>query len=576
MVVAAAPTGFPAGIPVSRETFENWSQMIEVRDVWTCTPQTEDDVVRVCNWAAGSGYAVRPRGIMHTWSPLTVTEGMAIENLILVDTTAKLTGITVSPAAAGRPAQVVVQTGATMDALMRALEAAPGGTGAAPGFTFAHIPAPGNITVGGALAINAHGTAVPTPPHDDFDVPYGSLSNQILAFTAVVSAPGSKTYVAQTFMRGQGDDRAFLTHCGRAFLLNVTLQVTDNYNLRCQSYMNIPSTTLFAKPSPGASAAPPAGSVGDYLNASGRVEVIWFPALPLFGAQPPTSYPWLKVWTVTPGQPAGSTAVTEPYNYPFSDNLPSFVTDLLRQILNGAPWVTPYFSQTFAAITSAGLTGELGSPNLTDLWGPSKNTLLYIKDSTLRVTANGYAVLMKKGQVQQAVADFAEQFEAMLLAYQKKSLWPINSPLEIRVTGLDDPSKIVTPSGAPAASPVISSLSVDPVVGANGWDVACWFDVLTVIPAGDPQKAYQFYVELEDWFMDHFKDGFRVCPEWSKGWAYTTSGAWTNASRIQDIRDTFTAGRASDDTWAWEVETLSKYDAANLFSNPFLATLFTG
>lgn len=569
----STPTGFPSGIPVSQETFENWSQMINVPNVRTCVPQTEDDVVRVCNWAVGAGYAIRARGIMHTWSPLTVTQGESTSNLMLIDTTQKLTGITVSAASGSQPPQVVVQTGATMDALMAALEGASGGNGAAAGFSFAHIPAPGNITVGGALAINAHGTAIPTPPNDNFSVPYGSLSNQILAFTAVVSTPGSNVYAAQTFTRGQGDDQAFLTHCGRAFLLNVTLQVTDNYNLRCQSFMNIPSTTLFAQPS---GSTPPTGSVGDYLNQTGRVEVIWFPVFPVLNIfPPPTSYPWLKVWTVAKDKPAASTAVTQPYNYPFSDNLPSAVTDLFQQILNGAPWLTPLFSSTFATITSAGLNGNLGSPNATDLWGPSKNTLLYIKDTTLRVTANGYAVLMKKDQVQQAVADFATQFSSMLAAFQMKKLWPINSPLEIRVTALDDPSKIVAPAGQTATSPVISSLSVDPVVQNNGWDVACWFDVLTLIPPGDPQQAYPFYVELEEWFTTHFKDGFRVCPEWSKGWAYTASGAWTSAPAIQTIRDTFTTGRLTGDTWAWEVATLAKYDAANLFSNPFLAQLFT-
>jgi len=564
----SAPRGFPAGIPVSPETFENWAQMIEVSNAWTCVPQTEDDVVRVCNWAVGAGFSCRARGMMHTWSPLTVTEGESTANLMLVDLTQKInTIIEISPASGGQPAQVVVQTGATMDALMTALEKAPGG---ANGFSFAHIPAPGNLTVGGALAINAHGTAVPTPPNDDFNVPYGSLSNQVLAFTAVVTPPGSKTYVAQTFTRGQGDDKAFLTHCGRALLLNVTLQITENYNLRCQSFMNIASTTLFAQPT---GSTPPPNSVGEYLNEAGRVEVIWFPVFP--GILPP-SYPWLKVWTVAPDKPAASRLVAEPYNYPFSDNLPAAVTDILKAIVNGAPGLTPVFSWTFASITSAGLNGDLGSPNATDLWGASKNTLLYVKDTTLRVTANGYAVLMKKAQVQQAVADFTTQFSKMLADFQNNTLWPINSPLEIRVTALDEPSKIVAPSGRTAMSPVISSLSVDPVVQENGWDVACWFDVLTVIPDGDPQHAYEFYAQLESWFYSHFGNGFRVCPEWSKGWAYTSGeGAWVNTAVIQAIRDTFTTGRPADDTWSWEINTLVKYDSANLFSNPFLSQVFS-
>ncbi|GAA3290933.1 hypothetical protein GCM10020295_06490 [Streptomyces cinereospinus] len=32
-----------------------------------------------------------------------------------------------------------------------------------------------------------------------------------------------------------------------------------------------------------------------------------------------------------------------------------------------------------------------------DIWGPSKNTLLYLRPATLRVHANGYAVLTSRG-----------------------------------------------------------------------------------------------------------------------------------------------------------------------------------
>jgi len=43
------------------------------------------------------------------------------------------------------------------------------------------------------LAIDAHGTAVPTLPNDNFQASYGSMSNQILEFTAVVIDPDSVT-----------------------------------------------------------------------------------------------------------------------------------------------------------------------------------------------------------------------------------------------------------------------------------------------------------------------------------------------------------------------------------------------
>jgi Cholesterol oxidase, substrate-binding/FAD binding domain len=557
----SAPNGFPSDIPVAQKAFENWCQMITVPDVWTCTPRSEDDVVRVCNWAAGAGYKVRARGIMHGWSPLTVTDADGT-NVMLVDMTSLKKIKSIKPATGSQPAQVVVQAGATMDALMNVLEYSPGG---APGlgFGFPHIPAPGHITVGGALAINAHGTAVPTPPNDAFPSPYGTLSNQVLAFTAVVTLPGSDVYVAHTFTREDTDAKAFLTHCGRAILLDVTLQVVANYNLRCQSRFDVPSSTLFARPRGN---TPPPGSVGDYLDKSGRIEVIWFPSFP---DHPPT-YPWLKVWTVSPRKPAASVQVYQPYNYGFSDELPAQITELLKQVVGDAAWLTPTFTGAFSTFAALAATWN----RVTDIWGASKNTLLYVRDETLRVTANGYAVLMQKHQVQQAVADFAAQFSKMLADYQARKLWPINSPLEIRVTALDDPSKVATPSGS-AASPVISGLSVDPVVQRAKWDVACWFDVLTIIPEGDPQRAYEFYEEFESWIYTHFADGFRVVPEWSKGWAYTADGgAWTNEAIIDAARRTFTDERPADDTWSWEQQTLANYDSAGLFLDSFLERLF--
>jgi hypothetical protein len=559
----SGPNGFPSGIPVAQKPYENWCQMITVPNVWTCTPRSEDDVVSVCNWAVGAGYKVRACGIRHGWSPLTVTDA-DVPNVMLVDMTSLKKIKSVKPATGNQPAQVVVQAGATMDALMNVLEYASGGPPSL-GYGFPHIPAPGHITVGGALAINAHGTAVPTPPNDAFPSPYGTLSNQVLAFTAVVTLPGSDAYVAHTFTRDDTDAKAFLTHCGRAILLDVTLQIVGNYNMRCQSIFDVPGSTLFASPNGGP--APP-GSVGDYLNKSGRIEIIWFPSFP----DNPATYPWLKVWTVSPKKPASSVQVDTPYNYGFSDNLPPDITALLKQVLGGAASLTPTFTGAFSVFAALAARAN----QVTDIWGRSKNTLLYVKDETLRVTANGYAVLMQKHQVQQAVADCTAQFSQMLADFQGRRLWPINSPLEIRVTALDDPSKVGTPAGH-AASPVISGLSVDPVVQNAKWDVACWFDVLTIIPEGDPQRAYEFYEEFESWVYAHFADGFRVLPEWSKGWAYTADGgAWTNEAIIDAARRTFTDGRPADDTWSWEEQTLGRYDSGELFLDSFLERLFGG
>lgn len=604
------PPGFPAGISISQRDFVNWDGAIAVKSLWTCVPASADDVAAVCNWAAGSGYQVRACGICHNWSPLTVTPGTASgANIILVDTTVNLTKVlSVTAASGGQPAQVTVQTGCTMDALMSALEAAPGGTGSI-GFSFPHVPAPGHITVGGVLAIDAHGTAIPSPG-ENLGSGYGSMSNRILAFTAVVS-DGSGNYKLQKFTRGQtgGDDNAFLTHLGRAFLTDVTLQIVPNFNLRCQSRMDISWKTMFAAPSQ--SQPVPPNSLASFLNASGRAEAIWYPF---------SEYPWLKVWTSAASQPAGSKAVTAPYNYPFSDNLPDFVTGLFKMILGvpvdvgqviaefvawllglgghpavaktalsplaglisqgwailtcvknaiakgGGPLLTPCLGQLMQLITQIGLYAD----NASDLWGPSKDTMIYIKDSTLRVTANGYAVSMNKANVQQAVSEFATIFMNLLISFQSNNQYPVNSPLEIRVTGLDDPSVIAASN---AASPAISALNYDAEAKQNGWDAALWLDVLTL--PGTPYSN-DFYAQLEaalgasQWFNG--VNG-RIRPEWSKGWAYTAgtgagTGAWTNAAYIAQIKSTFS-------NWNNDIAALNKYDSKNLYSNSFLAGLMT-
>ena len=85
---APIPNNFPTDVEICQETFENWSLAINVPNLWTCAPNSEAQVVEVCNWAAQQGYAVRPRGIMHTWSPITVVEDTQPDaKILLVDTT---------------------------------------------------------------------------------------------------------------------------------------------------------------------------------------------------------------------------------------------------------------------------------------------------------------------------------------------------------------------------------------------------------------------------------------------------------------------------------------------------------
>jgi len=564
--------GFPANVPLNILPYHNWDNQINAAGVLTCAPGTPADVAAVCNWAKDNGYQVRPRGVMHGWSPLTLAvQPDPKAKILLVDFTKALCGATLLAPSGGLPSRVRVQTGKTMLDLLNFLEAQPGGGGAAPGYSFPHTPAPGNLTVGGVLAIDAHGTAVPTPPNDDFAASYGSMSNQILEFTAVVTDPDSTSpdrYSLRTFKRSDVDAKMFLTHLGRALLVEATLQVVDNYNLRCQSFTNFTDGVVFAAPS--AAAPIPKDSFADWLERFGRVEVIWFRT---------GTNPWLHVWNVEATKPAASRAVSAPYNYPFADHVPDSLQTFLKMLLNGMPSATPLFGQTAANVTAAGLDGKnvVGQstyPPSRDIWGPSKNSLLYIQDTTLQVTANGYALQMKKADVQQAVHDFTSQFSSQLAKYEAAGKYPVNSAVEMRVTSLDDPSRVAPGSSLAAESPVISALSRDDEAVKNGWDVALWVDVLTLPGTG---YSNEFYAELEAWIVQRFSGtAARTLPEWSKGWAYgATQGAWTDSAFLAHVRKAFSTGRTARDNWAFAVDTLRKYDNSNLFANPLLDQLFT-
>lgn len=537
----APPPGFPGGIDLYRQRYENWAGEIQVDAVWTCAPRTPADIVTVVNWAHAQGYRVRPRGYRHTWSPLTVTTTAgAADRTVLVDTTRHLTAMDIVSTG---PAAVRVQTGASMDALLAFLEAA--------GLGMTNTPAPGDVSVGGVLAINGHGTSVPAagesrrPGHT-----YGSLSNLILSVTAVVWDAATGRYVLRTFQRSEPACAALLTHVGRAFLTEVTLRVGENHHLRCVSRVDIPVSELFAPPGSGA-----ARTFASFVEATGRVEAIWFTH---------TSHPWLKTWSVAPHRPLTSRPVVAPYNYPFSDNVPEPVSDLAELLLGGAWELTPTFGQLQYTTAATALTATAA----TDLWGLSKNLLLYVRPTTMRETANGYAVLTHRGSIQRVVSEFAAFYQNRLAAYRARGQYPVTGQVEIRVGGLDRPEDVGVPG---AQVPALSA--VRPRPDQPGWDVAVWFDVLTFPTA---PHAARFYRELEHFFFTNYSGSYAATrAEWSKGWGYTDTAAWSDPGMLtRTVPDTYRQG--PDPSWDSALATLNAYDPHRVFGNDFLDVLLPG
>lgn len=534
------PPNFPPSISIYQQAYQNWAGMIVIDDVWTCAPASANDVVTLANWAYANGYRLRAKGMSHNWSPILLPSGSTGAGYVLLDTTQDLTSVTIS---AGSPATATVGTGVTMNTLTSAIAAA--------GYGFCAIPAPGDITVGGALAINAHGSAIPATGETMLSgQTYGSLSNLILSLTAVVWNSSSGQYVLTTFQRSNPDIRAFLAHLGRAFITSVTLQLAGSQNLQCQSWVDISAADLFAPPASAGSS-----SLASYADGAGRVEAIWFPF---------TDTPWLKVWSIKSSQPLLSVKATSPYNYSFTNSVTSSENTFFDEVAAGDVSGTPAFEDAAIALVDTGLvfTGTW------DLWGQWQNVLLYVEPSTVRIVEAGFAIITSRASIQQVVSDFYTQYSSLLSSYAAQGQYPMNGPIEIRITGLDKPSDALV-SGA--QSPILSSLRPRP--DQPGWDTAVWLDMGTLpVTAG----FSAFYAEMESWIWSHYTGSYAcVRPEWSKAWGCTSAAPWTNSTILgSTIPAAVSAGQASNDGWSTAVSILTSYDPNSVFSSPFLDTLF--
>ncbi|MDH3754166.1 MAG: FAD-binding protein [Acidimicrobiia bacterium] len=541
------PPGFPSSIRVDTITFTDWSQYISVPDVQIARVVDADDVVAVCNWAATSGYTVRASGKNHNWSPLLLAHDTAAGAKVMLVDTAKLDSCSFENSdgnalATFGPGITLADASAYLEGLDN------GGAVDAPGFAFPQLPAPGNLTLGGALAIGAHGTVVPLDGSDEDAGMMGCLSNLITSFEAVVTDPTGTdpdTYALRRFERTDEDAAAFLVHLGRAFITSVTMVVEPNYYLELTCLF--PEVTdLFSAP----------GSTNDsqfasLLDTYGRVELLWFPYNSV-------SFVQCNKRQATRIDPQ----VKGPYNYPWMNDIGPWKNAAIKAALQFDPKLTPDFTLGERAIAELHQKGVV-------LNGTARDLEIYLEDTTLRVTLFGWALQIQRGEVQAVAHQFFEQLSTMLDNARQAGSYPINAAAEIRCTTVDTSTGLPWSDAAPAALAVTNS--VDP--SDASLDTVIWLNVGTI--TGTP-GSNEFYTELEAWIIDTWgKDTpNRLRPEWSKAWAYSDAGPWTNTDTLQMIRESFDQSTNSPYTFDWAAKTLAGYDRANLFRSPLLDSLF--
>lgn len=527
------PDDFPSAIVVESRTVENWSREIVLADVPVATPDSEEQALEVVRWAARMGWRVRPIGAFHGWAPLLAE---STERVVLIDQT-QLTGLvdfTEEPVPAA-----TFRCGTTLAQAMRELEGVDNhGASEAPGWTFPDFPGIPDVTIGGALAIGAHGAGIRTRA-DQPDL-FGTMSNLILGFRAIVSVDGD--YVIRDFRRDDPRVASMLVHLGSAFLLRATLRAVPNCFLgRRVEYPDWEE--LFAAPADPM----PEGCLQQRVESHGRVQQLWFP----FTTTP-------VVQSFSEEGYVDHDRVTEPLVVRLSPDIPAAFTTVLTSTLSHFPWLTPLVERAVLAEMR-----HLSPPD--SQWhGTSGNMLLYVPHDTLRVISLAYAALVRADEVQQAVHDVAREFDRLLHAYAKVGKDPINSCLELRVTDVDRTTDV----GVAEAVPALLS-PARPLPGSQAERVI-WFDLVTT--PGMPDSI-DFCREFEAWLWQRFAEPGSLRAEWSKAWAFGPEGAWSEERvidrilRSYDPDGTLETARVARSQWR-------TWDTAGVFGSPLVDRIF--
>ncbi|MFJ3640408.1 FAD-binding protein [Streptomyces sp. NPDC090108] len=277
---AAELPDFPPEVALYRSGYRGWVGGFTADGLWACAPAGPDQVAGVVDWAWRKGWRVRARGSSYGWSPPAVAGAATDTRVLLVDTAPHLTGLAMESASAVRAG-----TGVTLAALLGFLEQ--------HGLGLTAAPAPGDLTLGGALAIDTHGAAVPAVvEHPPPGTAYGSLSSRVLELTAVVRDGTAGGHVLRTFRRTDADRAAFLVHLGRSFVTEVVLRVGPDTGTRRAGRTDAPATAPVTGPGSGGRAA------GGPARRAGKVGTVRFTA---------AVSPWPGPHSADPAGPSATT-----------------------------------------------------------------------------------------------------------------------------------------------------------------------------------------------------------------------------------------------------------------------------
>lgn len=512
----------------------------------------KNDLVPLANWALLSGYRLRAIGSRCSWAPLIFSladNGTSCPKTLLLDTKRHLTDFHVNPPDSPETPDrlsVTVGPGLTLLRFLTLLEE--------NDLSIFACPTTGVFTIGGLLAIGAHGSGIPGA-QDQRNVghTYGTLSNLVMELTIVSWDASQGSYKLRRVHRAEKEAKAFLVNLGRAFIVSATLRVGKLQMLRSQSHFFVPVGTVFQDPAVK-NPLNSAYSFSSLAQTFGRIDVI----TSSIGAKSPT---WILTWRNEPVRGPRSRYAFLPYNYISNNYLPAFVIDpFLKTAISLYPRTWELFGKIMYPFIV--LTTKLTKSQ--DFWGPSKNHFLYLTKYSPRLRSHSFVVLTSRRNLQLVAFTMRKHFDRLAEQYlARDKVLPPSGIVNTRVTGIDDPEDVLIPG---AEAPVFSNAK--PRKEKPEWDVVLWMQP-TAYPS--TPKWQEFSKRLQDLYLREIEEAglgtLRV--EWSKGWAHTLEGPWLNGTIA---RDKLPRSYGAED-WNFGVAALQENDPNNVFSNEYLDEL---
>ncbi|OUS25467.1 hypothetical protein A9Q99_21315 [Gammaproteobacteria bacterium 45_16_T64] len=544
------PPQFPENIELYQRTFTNWAREVKISGVWFCSPMTADEVLQVANWAKDHDYRLRPMGSGHGFAPTLLPRGHSGEKVILINTHDYMNSITVNTGTA--TSVVHCDAGAYIEDICAELELFELG--------LYHTTAPGGVSIAGALAMNAHGAAIPKDGETlARGHSWGTLSNLVLELTAVAWDESLGQYTLKTYVRNDPEIGPLLTCLARAFITSVTLQAGPNLKIRLKSQTDLTASEVLALPENETE-----NSFSNLSYQYGTVDIIYYPFNP-------ENIVWLKYWTVTPEKPATSREVFEPYQLTDGVTMAPWQADILSSALRTFPRIVPQFNKTAVDGLLSLVTNEDPNTKINDLWGSAYTTTLYVQPDTPRVTVAAWGVVVSRHNMQRALAEWYVFFTELLNEFQSRGLFPYSGPVELRAHGLDNSDDVLTDG---AIEPTLSGARPHP--DHPDKDTIIWFAINNNV---DQPAATEFNTRLEQWFYSNYASYGLVRPEWTKGYAYTADGefggAWTNNEMLTETYpQTWGNGYPADNNWSSATAQFWAMDPHGIFSNKHLDKLF--